>query len=129
MRSALRALGIAFGFSLSAIARQAPTVILQPLGAERKLPERLFGASISPFYGIQSARWATGSPRTPEPVTPALQMHVAARALFALLRHPQVTVAQYFMLNFDPKNAFSVFVETGSGYQAVPVCPSNLMVL
>lgn len=62
-----------------------------------------------------------GRPGAPEPVTPALQMHVAARALFALLRHPQVTVAQYFMLNFDPKNVFSVFVQTGDEYSKLPV--------
>ncbi len=62
-----------------------------------------------------------GSPGDPEPVTPALQMQVTARALLSLLRHPQVTVAQYFMLNFDPRNVFSVFVKSGDSYQPLPV--------
>ena len=62
-----------------------------------------------------------GEPGHQQSVTPAVQMHAAARAYFAFLRHPEVALAQYFMLNFDGSPEFSVFLRSGNGFRPLPV--------
>jgi hypothetical protein len=56
-----------------------------------------------------------------DPRTPAMMMHASTRTIFAFLRHPEVTQSSYFMLDFDLKQAFTVFVKQAGGYQTVPV--------
>lgn len=60
-----------------------------------------------------------------DPRTAGMMMHAASRTVFALLRHPEVTISQYFMLNFDTQNAFTVFVKQGDAYRTTP--PSEAM--
>jgi hypothetical protein len=57
----------------------------------------------------------------PDPASPAMQMHAAARLIFTLLRHPEVTLAEYFMLNFDNAKAYTVFVKVDGSYHPIPV--------
>ena len=54
-----------------------------------------------------------------------MMMHASSRTVFALLRHPEVTMSEYFMMNFDTQNAFTVFVKQGAEYLTTP--PSEAM--
>jgi hypothetical protein len=50
-----------------------------------------------------------------DPVTPPMIALLAARMTLAFLRHPQVTRALYFTLNFDTAPAFQAFVPVSGG--------------
>jgi len=56
-----------------------------------------------------------------EPLSPAMEMLLAARMALVHLRHPSVTASLFFMYDFRPKNPFSMFVADGKGgYDPVP---------
>ena len=88
--------------------------------------DRLMNRIVSRLPGKEI--WVTEfNPRGGDPghqqdlLTPAMQMHAAARACFAFLRHPEVAVVQYFMLNFEGKTNFAVFVRDGDAFRPLPV--------
>lgn len=50
-----------------------------------------------------------------DPVTPSMNLHLTARMTLAILRHPEVTAALFFMLNFAPDRPFSLYQPDGHG--------------
>jgi hypothetical protein len=73
--------------------------------------------------------WVTEwSPRGANPdgshdaMTPPMQMQLSARMTLAYLRHPAVTAALFFMLNFDPRTPFALYLPDGlGGFVPTPV--------
>jgi hypothetical protein len=73
--------------------------------------------------------WVTEwNPRGPNPdgshdaTTPPMLMQLTTRMTLAYLRHPAVTAALYFMLNFDPNEPFALYLPDGAGgFQPTPM--------
>ena len=55
-----------------------------------------------------------------ETTTPAMMLQLVTRMSLAFLRHPQVTVAQYFSIRFKPDSPKCMFLAEKGGYRAVP---------
>src|ERR1700687_3476088 len=73
--------------------------------------------------------WVTEwNPRGPNPdgshdaLTPPMLMQLTTRMTMASLRHPAVTAALYFMLNFDPNVPFALYLpDDAGGFQPTPM--------
>ena len=63
-----------------------------------------------------------GKPNRAETTTPGMMLQLVTRATLAFLRHPQVTVAQYFSIRFKPDSPKCMFLPRKGGYRP---CPSR----
>jgi hypothetical protein len=55
-----------------------------------------------------------------QPATPALSLQLVTRMSMAFLRHPEVTITQFYMISFLPNTPRRLFIPGDGGYQPLP---------
>ncbi|HAM50419.1 MAG TPA: hypothetical protein DCP92_06880 [Nitrospiraceae bacterium] len=87
-------------------------------GIERRLPGKEIWIT---EWNSRGANAATQRGADVEPLSPSMEMLLAARMVLVHLRHASVTASLFFMYDFRPKNPFSMFIADGmGGYAPVP---------
>ncbi|MCX7014753.1 MAG: hypothetical protein NTW86_19765 [Candidatus Sumerlaeota bacterium] len=100
--------------AMMAYADQGVEQILQDL--ERRLPGKEIWIT---EWNARGAETVTQRAGAAEPMSAAMTMLAATRMALVYLRHPSVTAALFFMLNFNQQDAHSVFVMEGRGRYAL----------
>ena len=90
-------------------------------GVLRDVARRVPGKEIWVTEWNPAGSEGAGKENRAETTTPAMMLQLVTRMSLAFLRHPQVTVAQYFSIRFKHDSPKCLFLAEKGVYRAVPV--------